>query len=176
MILTPTEIAGVYMVELEPHPDERGFFARTWCRREFERHGLDARLAQCNISYNQRRATLRGMHYQALPHPESKLIRCTQGAIYDVALDLRPEQSSYRKWIGIELSAQNRRALYVPAGCAHGFQSLTDGSEVLYHMSEFYQPDLARGVRWNDPSFAIAWPLPDPILSARDAGYPDYSP
>lgn len=176
MILTPTEIAGVYVVDLEPRPDERGFFARSWCMHEFEQHGLDARLVQCNISFNLHRATLRGLHYQAMPHPETKLIRCTRGAIYDVALDLRPEQPTFRKWVGIELSDRNRRALYVPAGCAHGFQSLTDASEVLYHMSESYHPDLARGVRWNDPAFAIAWPLAQPILSPRDAGYPDFTP
>lgn len=176
MILTPTEIAGVYVVELEPRPDERGFFARSWCQREFEQHGLDARLVQCNISHNLHRATLRGLHYQATPHPETKLVRCTQGAIYDVALDLRPEQPTFRKWVALELSARNRRALYIPAGCAHGFQSLTDESEVLYHMSEYYHPDLARGVRWNDPAFAITWPLPQPLLSPRDAGYPDFSP
>ena len=176
MIINPTDIPGAYLVELQPRQDERGFFARSWCAREFSERGLEERLAQCNISFNDRRGTLRGMHYQADPFPEAKLVRCTHGSIFDVVLDLRPGSPTYLAWRGFELTRTNRRALYVPAGCAHGFQSLEDETEVLYHMSEFFHPEQARGVRWNDPAFGIQWPLPQPILSARDAGYPDFQP
>lgn len=176
LIFTPTSIPGAYIVDIEPRRDDRGFFTRSWCVNEFERNGLNARLVQCNISFNQQRGTLRGMHYQAAPHPEAKLVRCTRGAIYDVVLDLRPDSPGYLKWQGVELSDTNHRALFIPDGCAHGFQSLTDNSEVLYHMSEFYHADLARGVRWNDPAFGISWPIPQPILSERDAALADYTP
>ena len=176
MIINPTDIPGAYLVELQPRQDERGFFARSWCAREFSERGLEERLAQCNISFNDRRGTLRGMHYQADPFPEAKLVRCTHGSIFDVVLDLRPGSPTYLAWRGFELTRTNRRALYVPAGCAHGFQSLEDETEVLYNMSEFFHPEQARGVRWNDPAFRIRWPLPQPILSARDAGYPDFQP
>jgi len=176
LIFTPTTIPGVCVVDLAPNVDERGFFARSWCVDEFTRNGLEPRLVQCNVSFNRHRGTLRGLHYQADPHPEAKLVRCTRGAIYDVALDLRPGSPTYLRWFGVELTADNHRALFVPVGCAHGFQSLTDDSEVLYHMSEVYHADLARGVRWNDPAFGITWPLPDPILSPKDAAYPDFTP
>ncbi len=176
MILTGTSIPGAYLVDIEPHQDDRGFFARTWCTQDFEKNGLDARLVQCNVSFNQQRGTLRGMHFQAEPFPEAKLVRCTQGAIFDVVLDLRPDSSSYLKWVGVELTASNRRALFVPAGCAHGFQSLSDNTEVFYQMTEFFHPDLANGVRWNDPAFGIKWPIAVPILSSRDAAYPDFLP
>lgn len=164
------------MIEPELRSDERGTFARTWCRRDFESHGLTAKLAQCSVSFNARRATLRGMHYQAAPHAEAKLVRVTRGAIYDVALDLRSTSSTYRQWFAAELSSENRHMLYIPEGCAHGFQTLTDDAEVFYQISEFYEPDAGRGVRWNDPVFGINWPLSDPILSDRDRNYPDFQP
>lgn len=169
-----TSLAGAWTVELEEIQDERGFFARSWCEQEFGQHGLNPRLVQCNVSFNRRRGTLRGMHFQAAPKEEAKLVRCTAGAIYDVIVDLRRDSATYCRWLGVELSSGNRRALYVPEGLAHGFQSLTDDSEVLYQMSELYHPDLARGVRWDDPRFAIKWPVPDPVISARDRGYPDF--
>jgi dTDP-4-dehydrorhamnose 3,5-epimerase len=171
-----TALEGAKIVEIEPSEDERGFFARTYCSREFEALGLEPCIAQCNVSYNRRRGTLRGMHFQRAPHEEAKLVRCTRGAIHDVIVDLRAGSRSYLRWIALELSADNRRALYVPRGFAHGFQALTDEAEVFYQMSEFYVPGAASGVRWNDPAFGIEWPIRDPILSPRDATYPDYSP
>ena len=175
MIFTPTPVQGALVVELERLEDERGFFARSFCPRAFAEHGLDSRLAQCNVSYNARRGTLRGLHYQAAPHGEAKLVRCTQGTVWDVVVDLRRESPSFRRWHAVELSAANRRALYVPDGCAHGFQTLTDDAEVLYLMSEFHHPESARGLPWNDPAFGIEWPLPDPILSPRDRGFPPFA-
>jgi len=174
MKFTPTRLRGAYVVEIEPLADERGFFARSWCEREFAEHGLSGELVQCNISYNRAKGTLRGMHYQAAPHEEVKLVRCTQGAIYDVLVDLRPDSPTYRSWIAYELTAANRRMLYVPAGLAHGFQTLKDDSEVFYQMSVFYHPPSARGVRWNDPAFGIEWPIAAPVLSPKDAAYPDF--
>jgi dTDP-4-dehydrorhamnose 3,5-epimerase len=171
MIFAPTPIAGALLVDLERLEDERGFFARAFCEDEFRRHGLQARLAQCNVSFNRARGTLRGLHYQAAPHEEAKLVRCTQGALWDVVVDLRRDSASFKRWHGVELTAANRRALYVPQGCAHGFQTLTDDSEVLYLMSESYYPESARGLPWDDPAFAIRWPLPDPIVSARDRSF-----
>jgi dTDP-4-dehydrorhamnose 3,5-epimerase len=176
MIFSPTALPGAYVVELEPHRDARGFFARTWCRREFAEHGLDAHLAQCSMSYNARRGTLRGMHWQTPPNEEAKLVRCTAGAIHDVILDLRPESPTYLKHVAVELSREDHRALYVPRGCAHGFQTLTDDSEVFYQISEFFAPEHARGIRWNDPAFGIEWPIPDPIILDRDNSYPDFVP
>lgn len=176
MIFTPTPIPGAWIVDIEPREDARGFFARSWCREEFSRHGLDARLVQCSISFNRRRHTLRGMHYQAEPHQEPKLVRCTRGRMWDVVLDLRRDSPAFRRWHGVELTAENRRALFVPAGCAHGFLTLEDNVEVLYQMGEFYHPESARGVRWNDPAFGIAWPADAPLLSERDASYPDFTP
>lgn len=175
MRILDTAIEGAKLVELEPIEDQRGFFARSFCRREFEQHGLDPALVQCNVSFNHRRGTLRGMHFQRAPHAEAKLVRCTRGAIYDVIVDLRPQSPSFMRWIPAELSAENRRALYVPRGVAHGFQTLTDDAEVLYQMSEFYAPEAAAGVRWDDPAFAIRWPIAAPIVSARDRAYPDFS-
>jgi dTDP-4-dehydrorhamnose 3,5-epimerase len=168
-----TALPGVVIVEPEPREDRRGFFARTWCQDEFAAHGLNPRLVQCNISLNLLRGTLRGMHYQAPPHAEAKLIRCTRGAIWDVALDLRPESPTFRRHIGAELTAENRLALYIPEGVAHGFQTLHDNTEVLYQMSAAYAPDSARGVRFDDPAFGIAWPIPEPILLDRDRDYPN---
>ena len=171
-----TSISGAFVIVPEPQVDERGSFARLWCRREFAAWGLTAEWAQISASQNRQVGTLRGMHYQAAPHAEIKLVRCTQGAIWDVLVDLRPDSSSFRRWHGVELSAVNRRALYVPAGVAHGFQVLQPDSEVLYHISEFYSAEASRGVRWDDPAFGIHWPLPAPILSPRDAAHPDFTP
>ena len=168
-----TELAGAYVIELERLEDERGFFARTFCRDEFAVHGLHKGFVQCNTSFNAQRGTLRGMHYQDKPHEEAKLVRCTRGGIYDVVVDIRKTSPTYLRWIAVELTADNGRMLYVPEGLAHGFQTLEDASEVSYHMSEMYHPECARGLRWNDPALAIRWPLPDPIISERDARYPD---
>ncbi len=170
----PTALAGVVRIAPIRREDERGFFARTWCAREFADHGLVARLTQCSISFNHRAATLRGMHYQADPHGEVKVVRCTAGAIYDVVLDLRPRSASYKQWIAAELSAENRHMLYIPEGCAHGFQTLADRTEVFYQMANDYVPAAARGVRWNDPAFGIRWPEADRIISRRDQDFPDF--
>ncbi|MHC5009543.1 MAG: dTDP-4-dehydrorhamnose 3,5-epimerase [Planctomycetota bacterium] len=170
-----TAVEGVFVVELEPIEDDRGFFARTWCREAFAARGLNPDLAQCSISFNRRRGTLRGMHYQAAPHEEAKLVRVTRGALFDVALDLRPTSPSFRRWTGVELSAENRRMLYLPEGVAHGFQTLEDATEVLYQISVPFHAASARGVRWDDPAFRITWPeATDRILSERDASYPDF--
>jgi dTDP-4-dehydrorhamnose 3,5-epimerase len=174
MLFTETKLEGVFIIEPERIEDERGFFARTWCQQEFEAHGLSPRLVQCSISFNARKGTLRGMHYQAAPHAEAKLIRCTLGAIYDVALDLRSESATFKQWVAAELTAENRRMLYIPEGLAHGFQTLTDGAEVFYQMSEFYHPQSARGVLWNDPAFRMEWPLPLAVISQRDLTHPKW--
>ena len=169
-------LPGAFRIDVEERVDERGLFARTFCTREFAEHRLAVAFVQCNTSYTALRGTLRGMHFQADPKPEVKVVRCTSGAIYDVLLDLRPRSPSFCKWQGFELSAENRVSLYIPAGFAHGFQTLSDDAEVLYYMSEYYHADLARGVRWNDPSFGIDWPLPSPMMSARDMSYADFYP
>jgi len=174
VIFTETELPGVVVVELEKLQDERGFFARSFCSEEFAGHGLVSHFPQANISYNREKGTLRGLHYQADPKPEPKLVRCTRGAIFDVAVDLRSDSPSYCRWTARELSADNHLGLYIPAGCAHGFVTLEDDSEVSYLMGESYHPGLARGVRWNDPAFAIDWPLAPAVVSERDAGYPDF--
>lgn len=171
-----TTIPGVYLLEMERRADERGHFARIWCEREFTAHGLNPKLAQCSASYNLRCGTLRGMHYQAPPHAEAKLVRCTRGAIFDVALDLRPDSPAYCRWIGFDLSPDNGRMLYIPEGCAHGFQSLEDGSEVLYLISTPFEPAAARGARWDDPAFTIRWPITEPILSDKDRSWPLIAP
>jgi dTDP-4-dehydrorhamnose 3,5-epimerase len=172
LIFTATRLAGAYLVDPERIEDGRGFFARTWCRDEFERHGLDPRLVQCNVSYNRLRGTLRGMHYQVRPHEEVKLVRCTQGAIHDVIIDLRPDSPTYRQSVAAELTAENRRMLYIPAGFAHGFQTLADATEVFYQMSETFHPESARGVRYDDPALSIAWPLEAVNVSEKDRAYP----
>jgi dTDP-4-dehydrorhamnose 3,5-epimerase len=169
----PTPLAGVCVIEQERHLDERGYFARTWCAREFEQHALDSGLAQCSVSFNHRRGTLRGLHYQAPPFAEAKLVRCTRGALFDVALDLRPDSSTFRKWVGMELTEDDGRALYIPRGMAHGFLTLADATEVCYQMSTPYEPDSARGVRWNDPLHHITWPVPVEVIAPRDRDYPD---
>lgn len=174
MKFTPTKIAGVWIVDLERHADERGWFARTWCAEEFRQHGLNPDLAQCSASFNRRRGTLRGMHWQAAPHEEAKLVRCVRGAMFDVALDVRPGSATFKQWVSVELTPDNGRALYVPEGCAHGFQTLADDTEVLYQISCPWHPASGRGVRWNDPFFAIEWPLSGiALLSDRDASYPN---
>lgn len=171
-----TPLEGVYLIELEPVHDERGFFARTWCKAEFQKHGLNPNLAQCSLSFNKKKGTLRGMHYQCEPHQEAKLVRCCAGAIYDVVLDLRRGSQTFGKWFAAELSASDQKTLYIPEGCAHGFQSLEDESTVFYQISESYHPESARGVRWNDPLFDIKWPIATPILSERDRSFADYRP
>jgi dTDP-4-dehydrorhamnose 3,5-epimerase len=179
VLFRETEVAGGYVVEPERMEDERGFFARTFSTSEFAARGLDARVDQCSTSFNARAGTLRGLHYQAAPHGEAKLVRCTRGAIYDVIVDLRPESASYLRWFGLELSADDGRALFVPDGCAHGFQTLVDAAEVLYQISTPYVPEAARGVRWDDPAFGIEWPHAPPggrTMAPRDAGYPDFAP
>jgi len=175
MILRQTKLSGVFEVRLDPIPDERGFFARTWCQKKFAAHGLNPRLVQCNVSFNTRRGTLRGIHYQAAPHAEAKLVRCTKGAIYDVVVDLRPESPTLRGWMAVVLTAKNRRALYVPEGCGHGFLTLEDETEVFYQMSEFYNAKSGRGVRWDDPAFQIAWPEKVEVISERDRSYPNFN-
>lgn len=174
MKFTETKLKGAYLIELDYINDDRGFFARSWCQQEFQELGLDATLVQCNISFNHKRGTVRGMHYQAEPHPEAKLVRCIRGAIYDVIIDIRPESASYKQWTGVELSAENHRMLYIPHGMAHGFQTLVDDTEVFYQMSEFYDSASARGIRWDDPSFTIEWKLPIASISERDQNYFDY--
>lgn len=167
-----TELSGVFTIELECVEDERGFFARSWCRAEFEAKGLNGALEQCNISYNRLRGTLRGLHFQTAPDEEAKLVRCTRGAIFDVIVDLRPESPTQYRWTSVELSAENHRMLYVPERFAHGFQTLVDDTELFYQMTAQFRPASGRGLRWNDPSLAIRWPIPHPILSVRDANYP----
>jgi dTDP-4-dehydrorhamnose 3,5-epimerase len=169
-----TNLPGVLEIHLQPKNDERGFFARSWCQKEFEDHGLNAKLVQCNVSFNNRKGTLRGMHYQADPYAETKIVRCTHGAIYDVVVDLRPQSPTFKDWIGVTLTAANRYMLYIPEGCAHGFLTLDDNTEVFYQMSEFHNPDSARGVRWNDPAFQVIWPGTVEVISERDRAYPDF--
>jgi dTDP-4-dehydrorhamnose 3,5-epimerase len=174
MLFKPTAIPGAFEIEIEPHHDERGFFARTWCQTEFERHGLNPRLSQCSVSFNKEKGTLRGLHYQDVPFPEAKLVRCTKGAIYDVIVDLRPDSATFKHHHGATLSAENHSMLYVPEGCAHGFLTLSGNTEVFYQISEFYVPELSRGVRWNDAAFGIAWPAEVLVISGRDNTYPDF--
>jgi dTDP-4-dehydrorhamnose 3,5-epimerase len=176
MIFSETPLRGAFVIDLEPVRDERGFFARVWCQREFEAQGLDARLVQRSVSFNQREGTLRGLHYQAAPFEEVKIVRCIRGAIFDVIVDLRPDSPTLAQHFHVVLSASNRRMVYVPRGFAHGFQTLEDEAEVEYQMSEFYRPERARGVRWNDPAFGISWPpVRDRIMSDRDQTYPDFT-
>ena len=176
MVFVTTKLQGVFIIDVETKEDDRGFFARTFCQHEFEAHGLNPRVAQCSTSFNKNKGTLRGMHYQAAPYAEVKVVRCTAGAIYDVAVDLRQDSPSHKKWVAIKLTAENRRALYIPAGCAHGFQTLEDDSEVYYQISNFYHPESARGVRWNDPAIGIDWPAVEArTISEKDRSYPDFA-
>ncbi len=175
MIFTETPLPGAYVVDVDPRSDERGFFARAWDRNEFAERGLETEIAQCNLSFNHAGGTVRGMHFQRAPHAEVKLIRCTRGAIFDAIVDLRPESPTYTRWFGVELSAENRRWLYVPRGFAHGYQTLADETETFYQVSEFYAPHAERGVRWDDPAFGIKWPLRDEaFLSEKDGSWPDF--
>lgn len=195
MIFTETKLKGAYVINIERLDDDRGFFARSWCQREFEAHGLNPRLVQCNISFNMKKGTLRGMHYQAAPYEEAKVVRCVRGSIYDVIIDIRPDSATYSQWIAVELSSPRfplpssisrlasessqlpayYRMLYIPEGFAHGFLTLEDNSEVFYQMSEFHAPDYAKGFRWNDPAFGIQWPSEVKVISDRDRTYPDFS-
>ena len=174
MIFTPTPLHGAYVIEPELLADHRGFFARTSCMREFETHGLETPFAQCSISFNRSRGTIRGMHYNVCPYEETKLVRCTMGSVYDVIVDLRPDSPTVRQYFGIILTAENRKMLYVPKGFAHGLQTLDDNTEVFYQISEFYEPSHARGFRWNDPAFQIRWPLEETIMHERDRAYADF--
>ena len=176
MRFTATPLAGAVVIDIEPQRDERGLFARVFCREEFGTAGLPGAFVQASVSHNLRRGTLRGLHFQAAPHEEPKLVRCTRGAIHDVIVDLRRDSPTHCRWFAVELTADNRRTLYVPPGFAHGFQTLVDDAEILYQMAEPYAAEFARGVRWNDPAFAITWPIATPFMSERDAAYPDYRP
>jgi len=175
MLFTETKLPRVFIIELQCLEDERGFFSRSFCRHVFAERGLNPDVVQCNISFNRDAGTLRGMHYQEAPYAEDKLIRCTRGSLYDVIVDLRVESPTFKQWIAVELTGDNQRMLYVPKGCAHGFQTLEDNTEVFYQMSEFYHPESARGLRWNDPAFGIQWPAGVQVtLSERDRNWPDY--
>ena len=169
------ELPGAFIEELEKVEDKRGFFSRAWCQKDFEDKGLASRISQVSISFNVKAGTLRGMHYQVAPHEETKIVRCTRGALYDVIVDLRPDSQTYKRWIGVELTAKNHTMLYVPAGLAHGFITLEDNTEVTYLISEPYAPGAARAVRWDDPVFGIKWPRPVVEISQRDAGWPDFT-
>ena len=175
MIFKPTPLAGAWTIEIEPHRDERGFFARAFCADEFAEHGLNVFYPQCNISQNKQGGTVRGMHFQVMPHEETKVVRCTRGAIHDVIVDIRPESPTFGAHFGLELSAANYIMLYVPEGFAHGFQTLEDDTEVFYMMSHVYAPQAARGFRHNDPRFNIEWPKDVTLISGRDAAYPDFT-
>lgn len=173
MIFLETALQGAYVIEVEKLEDERGFFARSWCVREFAAKGLDPHLVQCNVSFNKRKGTLRGLHYQIPPHAEVKLVRCTKGALFDVIVDLRKDSPTFLKWVGIELTASNHRMLYIPKLFAHGFQTLEDNTEIFYQMSEFYEPAASKGLRWNDPRLDINWPDVGGVMSQKDQTYPD---
>jgi dTDP-4-dehydrorhamnose 3,5-epimerase len=176
MIFTETKLKGAFIIDLERKHDERGFFARTFCRDEFAAHGLKVEIMQCNTSFNEHIHTVRGMHFQIAPHAETKLVRASAGALYDVIIDLRPESPTFKEWVGVELTADNRRMLYIPEGFAHGFQTLVAQTEVFYTMFSFYHAESGRGVRWNDPAFGIDWlPVDNPVISERDANYPLFS-
>jgi dTDP-4-dehydrorhamnose 3,5-epimerase len=174
MIFTETEVPGAFIIDIERREDHRGFFARTWCQKEFESHGLNVRTAQISVGLNTKKGTLRGMHFQLPPHREVKVVRCTMGALYDVIVDLRPDSSMHKKWFGLELTEENHRMLYIPEGCAHGYQTLVDNSEICYQTSQFYAPEHAVGVRYNDHSFGIKWPLEIGTISDADRSWPDY--
>jgi len=174
MIFTGTAIKGMYIVEPEPLTDERGFFARSFCKEEFRKNGLETEIVQCNISYNKKKGTLRGMHYQVPPFEEAKIVSCVRGSIYDVVVDLRRDSLSHCRWFATELSEQNFKMVYIPKGCAHGFQTLEDDCMVHYQMTEFFHPECTRGMRWDDPATGIVWPYPARIISEKDQSYLDY--
>ena len=171
MIFTKTEFKGVFIIEIEKEEDQRGFFARIWDKKEFERLGIDSEMIQCSISFNKKRGTLRGMHYQMAPYEETKIVRCTRGKIFDVIIDLRKESSTFKQWLGIELDEENHKMIYVPKGFAHGFQTLKNDTEVFYQISEKYMPRYSRGIRWDDKAFKIKWPLKPTIISKKDYIY-----
>lgn len=175
MIFTETRFKGAFVIDLKSIDDDRGFFARSFCQQEFAAHNLKTAVAQCNVSFNKRKGTLRGMHFQVPPKAEAKLVRCTRGAIHDVIIDLRFDSPTCYQWEAFELSAENHKSLYIPEGFAHGFQTLNDETEVFYQMFEFFSPEHARGIRWNDPAFKIDWPLSNPIISAKDNSYQLFS-
>ena len=174
MIFIETNIPGVFIMDIEPIADDRGFFARTFCKREFEARGLETNFVQCSISYNKKRGTLRGLHYQISPYEETKIVSCIKGSIYDVVLDLRSDSDTLRQWVAVELNDKNQRLLYIPKGCAHGFQTMEDATEVYYQISEFYHPESARGLRWDDRAFGIEWPGEADNISPRDLTFPLY--
>ncbi len=176
MIFEPTRLTGVWIIDVEQHDDERGSFARTWCRREFDQHGLNTALVQCNTSFNRVKHTLRGLHYQAAPHAEAKLVRVTRGRAFDVAVDLRPNSPTFCQWVAAELSADNRQAIYIPEGCAHGFLTLEDDTELFYQMTAFYRAESVRGARYDDPAFKIDWPAAPAVISDRDRALGDFDP
>jgi dTDP-4-dehydrorhamnose 3,5-epimerase len=175
LIFRETRLKGAYLIEPEKRCDDRGFFARTWCEKEFSDHHLIPRVVQCNISFNKQKGTLRGMHYQVAPAAEAKLVRCTNGAIYDVIIDLRQDSTTFKEYVAETLNGQDHKMLYVPEGFAHGFVTLDNNTEVFYQMTAFYSPQHSRGVRWNDPAFGIEWPVHDPIMLDRDRNYPDFA-
>jgi len=175
MIFTETKLKGAFIIDIKPFEDERGFFSRAYCANEFAEHGLTTRVAQANISFNHSKGTLRGMHYQIPPHGEVKIVRCTRGALYDAIVDMRPDSETYLQWIGVELTEQNHRMLYVPENFAHGFITLADNTEATYQVSEFYTPGAERGLRWNDPAIGIEWPLEPVVISEKDQSWDDYS-
>lgn len=174
MIFKETKLKGAFIIEPERLEDERGFFARTFCQKEFKKYGLNFSIVQCNISFNKKKGTLRGMHYQVAPHEEAKIVSCIRGAIYDVIIDLRKDSPTYCKWFAVKLTVENYKMFYIPKGFAHGFQTLEDDTMVFYQMSEFYHPECAQGARWNDPAFGIEWPVSVKIISEKDLGYKDF--
>jgi len=175
MIFTETKLKGAYIIEVQKFEDNRGFFGRTFCQREFQDHGLNPNVSQANVSYNKKQGTLRGMHYQIKPYEEVKLVRCTRGAIFDVIIDMRPDSATCKQWIGVELRENSYTMLYVPEAFAHGFQTLEDDTEVIYQVSQFYTPGSERGIRYNDPAFRINWPVEVQVISDKDSSWPDYS-
>ena len=176
MIFTETKLKGAFIIDLKPIEDHRGFFAVSWSRLDFEEHGLNAEVVQCNLSFSHRAGTVRGMHWQEPPHAQAKLVRCTRGAIHDAIIDLRPGSPTFRQWVGVDLTADNRRMLFVPTGFAHGYQALEHDTEVSYQMSAYYHPASERGVRWDDPAFGLIWPREVTVISPRDRDYPDFVP
>ncbi len=175
MIFSETSLPGIYIIDIEPAFDVRGFFARTWCADEFARRGLESVLSQCSLSFNKIKGTLRGMHYQAVPHEDAKVVSCIGGAVYDAIVDLRPASPTFRRWLGVELSADNRRLIYIPPGCAHGFLTLQDNSAVYYQNTRRFVSESSRGVRWDDPAFGIVWPATPSVILERDRQYPDFA-
>ena len=174
MIFNKTKLEGAYIIEIEKHGDERGFFSRSWCNRELEDHGLNSKMVQANIGFSLKKGTLRGLHFQMAPYQEVKVVRCTMGAIFDVIVDLRPDSPTYKQWVSVELNSENRKMIYVPEGFAQGYVTLTDNSEMCYNTSQFYAPDFARGVRYDDPSFSIKLPIDVTVISKADKSWPDY--